>query len=103
MRRALNFVRTGVSGWTMMKTSEEEAEAAKARGGVCGRCHHRVELSIGAVPDCVLVQGELRHLSCFLSECSATPALPARIPSILQTLTVGDDSELGSRDEGPQL
>jgi hypothetical protein len=68
MRRALNFVRTGVSGWTMMKTSEEEAEAAKARGGVCGRCHHRVELSIGAVPDCVLVQGELRHLSCFLSE-----------------------------------
>ena len=68
MRKALSFVRTGVSGWTMIKTPEEEVEAARARGGVCGRCHHRVELSVGAVPDFVLVQGELRHLACFVSE-----------------------------------
>ena len=68
MRRALNFVRTGVSGWMMIKTADDAAEAANARGGICGLCHQRVALGMGPVPDFVLLQGELRHLSCFMSE-----------------------------------
>lgn len=76
MRRALNFMRTGVSGWTMIKTSDDEADAANARGGICGHCHQRVALSNGPVPDFVLLQGELRHLSCFVNEVQGDPRMP---------------------------
>lgn len=80
MRRALNFLRTGVSGWMMIKTAEDEAEAASARGGICGHCHQRVALSIGPVPDFVLLQGELRHLPCFMSEVQGDAGAPDETP-----------------------
>jgi hypothetical protein len=76
MRKALNFMRTGVSGWTMIKTADDEADAATARGGICGHCHQRVALTIGPVPDFVLLQGELRHLSCFVSEVQGDRRIP---------------------------
>lgn len=76
MRKALNFMRTGVSGWMMIKTADDEADAATARGGICGRCHQPVALSVGPVPDFVLLQGELRHLSCFVSEVQSGPSVP---------------------------
>jgi hypothetical protein len=59
----------------MIKTADDEADAATARGGICDRSHQRVALSIGPVPDFVLLQGELRHLSCFLNEAQGDPRM----------------------------
>ena len=73
---ALNFMRTGVSGWTMIKTADGEADAATARGRYAAIATQPVALSNGPVPDFVLLQGKLRHLSCFVNEVQGDPRMP---------------------------